>query len=409
MRGHNCCLPVGYFRDGPKHAVLNGVGVHTNSTVLDAAPSGLRHGAHRRRHAYGRVAARTLSVVLITTAIIAPLLPTLAGAQDTAAAPAPKRIGGAVGKILDGIGRLAGTPAERQARARANGTSAHAQLQVVGTPTFTGGDTALVARLHADTGTVRIASSGTCGASRVCAAGWDLRVVSVTLPASEIGAHSVVPITVEIENRGRTTSPVSEVQLCAGDPGRPCSAKLDLTPLPPLASGARLRIVRHTTSTDATGPLEVQAIIDPDHATGEVNRSNNVVASGSFSVVDPTLEFVGIDAQPESGADGMEGITISVRNPSMYVPTMPTQLEFVGPFDNGGHTNTSLYTMDFPALAPRQILRMTIRVQVGTDTGLTGYIYGRGYLSMFLDPTHQWGRRAIQGDVSFHVPAPRTP
>lgn len=341
-----------------------------------------------------------VGVVALSSLILCPgAMAQAAGAAD----PPPRRIGGTVGKILDGLGRLGGTPAkgQPQGRVQGNGTSAHAQLQVIGTPTVSGGDTALIARLHADTGTVRIAPSGPCGASRVCSPGWDLRVVSVTLPASEIGAHSFVPITVEVENRGRTASPVSEVQLCAGDPGRPCTAKLDLVPLPSLASGERLRVVRRTTSTDATGPLEVQAIIDPDHATAEANRSNNTGSSIPFAVLEPALEFVAIDPQPESTAEGYETVTFAVRNPSTYVPSAPTKLLFQGPFT--GRNNGALYTMDFPALAPRQILRTTVRVLIADANGNTGAVYGKGYFSMILDPTREWNRGWIQGDVAYHA------
>lgn len=309
----------------------------------------------------------------------------------TAFTTAGAQIGGTLGKILNGLGKIAGPPPP---------------VQIVGRAAMSGGDSALVARLRADTSTTRTTATTPCGSQRLCTPGWDLRVVSAAPPAAEVPAGTPIPITVDVENRGRAPAPASEVQICSGDAREPCQSKLELVPLPALASGEHIRLVRKLMSGDAYGtPRVIAAIIDPDNATGEANRNNNTGVSTPFQVEQPQLEIVGMQADPQTAADGTERISIAIRNPSMSVPTPPTQLCICRrPYASNGD---SQYTLDFPALAPRQTISFTARVRV-VEPKQTGT--WDTWLYVAIDPSNKYHWRDMQPysqSTQFHVVAGR--
>lgn len=201
------------------------------------------------------------------------------------------------------------------------------------------------------------------------------------MPASELPANAAVPVTVEIVNRGRASSPASEVQLCSGQPAASCQAKLELIQLPPLASGERMHIVRHALTGGATDdPLVFSAVIDPDNATGEVNRTNNTGVSAPATVMLPALEIVGLQPDARSASDGTVGVAIAIRNPSSNLPSPKTKLQFGRTCCFGWGANDQ-YSIDFPSLAPRQVLAFNLRVFVPKQQ------YGKTeWIDIQLDP-----------------------
>lgn len=285
-------------------------------------------------------------------------------AVTAAPIPVSAQIGGTLGKILNGLGKVGSTPPP---------------IQLVGKPVLQGGDTAMAARFRLDTVTTRIASTSACGTARVCAPGWDLRLVSVTVPAAELPAQAAIPVTVEIVNRGRVSSPASEVQLCSGTPGATCQSELELIPLPPLASGERMHIVRHALTGSATDqPIVFSAVIDPDNSTGEVNRANNTAVSVPAKVAVPALEIVGLQPDAETAADGTIGVAVAIRNPSFNLPSPQTTIRFGDWMGEWG--GNPLYSLDFPALAPRQVMGFNLRIFGATSTE------GSGRISLSVDP-----------------------
>jgi hypothetical protein len=179
-----------------------------------------------------------------------------------------------------------------------------------------------------DTAPKRIAQA--CGTARVCVPGWDLRLVSVRLPAAEVPRNVRVPVTLVVENRGRTAAPVSEVQICA-EARTPCGALVASVPVPALGPGEQLRVVVPYQSPGSDDALiRLFALIDPDNATKESNRTNNAGQSEFAHTRRPSVVIAGIETPREVGPDGELPIVLRVRNPSAIIPAPATVVTLRG-------------------------------------------------------------------------------
>jgi CARDB len=274
--------------------------------------------------------------------------------------------------VLQGLGRMArpDSAARRGARTPSRpGTGGAVRLlssSVDGPDTLTG-------RLLADTALAGVLPGVPCGARRSCVPGWDLRVVRVTLPGRAVPAARRCTVVTEIENRGRSAAPASEVRLCMTVGGalggcQHAMLALDVLPVPALAPGATARLVYVAQLTD---PNEYQgwtvvAEIDPDEATAEANRANNAGRSTPTDSRLPELQWLAVDLPPTATVGHPLRVTLRVRNKSAVATSEPTDLQFSGanscpyptPNEWGGGPNRLI----LPAIAPRQTLTMTVEL-----------------------------------------------
>ncbi|MBA3670401.1 MAG: hypothetical protein H0W68_00060 [Gemmatimonadaceae bacterium] len=244
----------------------------------------------------------------------------------------------------------------------AAGRSGSVGVEVVSGPTFDGPDT-ISARFLADTGTVRVTPTTRCGKGRICAPGYDLRAVALSAAGPELPAATPARLTVSIENRGTATSPTSEFEVCqsSGSSDAPCDKRLDVISIPPLLSGEAIRFTR-AFQLDA-GTRWLIARIDPDRATEETNRTNNVVAL-AVKLTHPALALISVEVPRTSPLNRPLPLVFHIRNKSLVASSLSTEMElaqssgFWGCDDPTGTASTRRFPV--PALGPRQSVTIGI-------------------------------------------------
>lgn len=217
-----------------------------------------------------------------------------------------------------------------------------------------GADT-IGSRFEGPAGTTRKAPSGACGTQRLCTPDPDLRVVEVALKGSQLPSDKPVHVAVTVENRARTPSAPSELQLCYSDNSRTCAEKVDLLEVPPLGSGERITFSR---SQAVAGRQSVRflAQLDPERVTVDRDRGNDARASDEANIVFPEMQVVRI-VIPDTVSPRLGGIpmTVTVRNKSFVTASPVVDLEFGADYGwRCGWGNNSSATVTVPRLAPRQ-------------------------------------------------------
>lgn len=261
------------------------------------------------------------------------------------------------------------------------------------------GSDSLAQRFALDTGLVRTPAVGACGAARTCVAGFDLRVLRVTLPGPLVPAGARIVVTTEVENRGRIAAPVSEIRLCLVQlPQTSCGRMmLDAVPLPALGPGEHI-VVRHAlelpTKDRETTNWAVAAEVDPDRTLGERDVTNNAAVSAPTAGRLPTLQLLTVDLPTDARAGAALPVTLAVRNTSTVASSPATDLQISG----GLGCPSPIYQVTFgggpyrlavPALAPRQTA--TYRVLL-SDAGRC-HTTSPARLTLRVDPDQRgaWG------------------
>jgi hypothetical protein len=328
------------------------------------APSRLR--SDRRTSPLGRVAAALPTSALPVAALVSLL----------SAAPLAAQTGGAVTVVRQTVEPAAGT------------------APAVGAP---GG-----AASAPDSGETRTRATTPCGTARLCVAGWDLRVVGVTLPDTLVGSGARVAAATVVENRGRLASPASEVRLCLNGYLQACGRPLATLPLPALASGERVRLAVPVAVADLppTGDdrWTVAAVVDPDRATGEGDRTNNAGRSRPFALELPALQVLALEvpASVRRGARALP-VTVRVRNASLVAPSPATELQLGDDARSCHYTwgNAAATRVAVPALAPRQVWAASLVVRddhIG-DTGCVDTDKNAVMVTLDPDERGRWAER----------------
>lgn len=268
------------------------------------------------------------------------------------------------------------------------------------------GSDSLARRFAIDTGVTIARTSGTCGVSRVCAPGWDLRVARVALPGPLVPTGGTVVITAEVENRGRQPAPPSEVRFCFAQAGFAtlsdqvgCGRRmLDAVAVPALAPGEHA-LVRHAIELPVKDHevegWAVEAEVDPDNTLGEHDRSNNAARSAQAASRLPTLQMLTADVPAEGRAGTPLPITVAVRNTSTVATSPATELQLAGNLWCVGGVSASWgggpNRVAVPALAPRQVVTYHLLVP---DAARCRSAVSEPYLALTLDPDRRahWGQ-----------------
>lgn len=210
-----------------------------------------------------------------------------------------------------------------------------------------------------------IPAPGPCGTARACVPGFDLRAVRVMLPAQAFAVDQNTVATVEIENRGRSASPPSELVVkrqYSNDQG----GRYDVPSVP--AGGKVIMRTPYRMGTEERDEYSVVAQIDPDNATGEVNRDNNEIMSAPVRVELPAFEWLTVAAPSPVSSGSRIPLHIVIRNASRAANTPATDLTFGTYSSCSGLTYLTASTtrVDVPPLAPHGTFDVTMLVPTGT-------------------------------------------
>jgi len=207
-----------------------------------------------------------------------------------------------------------------------------------------------------------------CSATRACGATFDLRVRSIT-PPPVIAPGVEVPVTIVIDNAGRTPSPAADVALCRGleySRAKCSGPAADLFTLPELAPGQTATITRALKLQDVTDAFPVAVVIDPDGMLTEKIRGNNAKAADAPTAVEmPKLEKMDFRAPAEqlTVSQREEGVTFvwRLRNPGRIA--LVTPLAFVVSYGEDGACQLQPIKRRFemPAIPPRAVVTVAVR------------------------------------------------
>lgn len=219
------------------------------------------------------------------------------------------------------------------------------------------GEDTVSARFRGDTGMTRTKATAACGTQRACAPGWDLRVSQVTVPGQLVPRGRPLHLTIVVENRGRAEAPAAEAALCFSQ-GHVCDERIDIVPIPALASGERLTVARYVETGGQHRDGVVRVEIDPDRIAGTTNRDNDTGVSGRIRTVSPELQWVAIEVPAKVASGQLLPVRLRVRNKSTVAGSEPVEVQLgyvttscVGSVPVGGD---SQHRVTLPALAPRQ-------------------------------------------------------
>jgi len=253
-----------------------------------------------------------------------------------------------------------------------------------------------------------------CGQTLACVDGWDLRVVNVSLPASRLPAAEEALVEVEIQNRGREQSHASEVQLCrvgsGSTRGTHCGESLGLVTLPPMRSGETTQLRQLVRLPSSEGDHRIRALIDPDGATVEVDRDNNVGTSESFSTERPGLQWLSFDAGGPYRRPGPIIVNFEVRNESFAAATDSIEVQ---PSKHGGglsHLQETGYRFVIPPLGPRETYSGSVTLRNAIRPGVA--INGNRRFNLSVDPdrrqewTNRSGRHTRSVRLTFDLRCP---
>lgn len=258
------------------------------------------------------------------------------------------------------------------------------------------GEDTLSARFRLDQqDTVPRRSTRACGPARACVTGWDLALAGVSVPGPEVPQGTPLPVTVAVENRGRVASPVSELMLCLGEvwsDGYQCAQRGAVVTLPALAPGETIRLVLGFPLDQQRHEGTVIAVVDPDSATTERNRANNVRPSTRFATVLAEYQWLGVEIPPTGRAGQPVPVTLRIRNKS-WAATTP-QVEFLvggGPGCQYGHDSEHRLTV--PPIGPRQTVMVRFKVVDAAKMNVDYCSTEPRQMLLIVDPDnrHQWG------------------
>lgn len=250
-----------------------------------------------------------------------------------------------------------------------------------------------------DTGTTVLAPAAPCGPQRACAAGWDLRVVSVTLPGPEVPAGAPFVARVEVENRGRVAAPASEATLCLTRYTSEACAKPEtvvaIVPLPTLGPGERA-VIRRTAEVPERA-LETQgwivvAEVDREGATPEASRANNVGRSAAVAARLPALQFHTVELPEAPRVSAALPVTLRLRNTSAVAASRPTDLQLAGYVEcglssaawGGGPNRVAV-----PAIGPGASFLLRVVAPDAAGRCSAQYPPRRATLKLAVDPDHR--------------------
>lgn len=326
------------------------------------------------------------ALLVATTGLLLAVAP--AQAQD-AATPQPKKKKSGLGKVLDAVDKATRPPAGAGAGAAPGAgerPQAGAAIRVLSL-TVEGTDT-LAARFRVDSSTRIAKATVRCGAQRACPAGWDLRVLRTSVPGTLLPKADTFPLTVAIVNRGRVTAPASEMAVCLSG-GSDCGERLDIVPIPALASGDTLVLVRRFAldAHDRDGVVRVE--IDPDHVTEASDRTNDVGMTSRWSTTAPEFQWVAAEAPAATPAGKPLEVLLRIRNKSTVAASAPVELQLGNWSGCGFGGGDSRNRLVLPALQPRQ----TAVVRLHAVDFAAANCRGDAYFSVSVDPdrTAAWG------------------
>jgi hypothetical protein len=268
------------------------------------------------------------------------------------------------------------------------GTSSGGAIRVLST-TVEGEDT-VSARFSADTGTRRTKATEACGPRRACVPGWDLRVLQVTVPGPLVPRGQPLHLTTVVENRGLAAAPATEVALCYSR-GQTCDARIDILPIPSLASGERLTFARYvkTGGQDRDGVVRVE--IDLDRVTEASNRDNDAAVSAPFRTTSPELQWVALEVPPTLASGQAVPVRLRVRNKSTVAVSQSVEVQVA--YASGYCTYIGLegsqYRFVLPTLGPRQTAVVTLRFVEPINPGCVGD--GKLFVKVDPDGRQVWG------------------
>lgn len=217
-----------------------------------------------------------------------------------------------------------------------------------------------------ESSTRRIPATTPCGPSRLCTPAWDLRVVGLTADDSTVAPNGMLAARFTVENRGKVSSDASEVRLCIAS-GPRCLSEATEVPLPILQPGERVAVTHPVPSYsghDVAAPYSLLVRIDPDMATGEVNRANNDAMIGKIVIDTASLVIETFDVTPALRSDAKQvPVTLIVRNASKVASSRPASLQVGGVCGTNAPWSDMGTRLSVPALGPDQAWSATVSVR----------------------------------------------
>ncbi len=284
------------------------------------------------------------------------------------AKPCPKGLAGALCRFGKTVDKMDSTSHTRNDQGGAVG----AGIRIVSPPTLENADA--FSGKYDTSGTGIRREPRPCSSARACVTGWDLRALSLSAPSDTVPAISAFPVTIGIENRGKVSSPASEMVVCLtpaydSQPSR-CERRLALVEIPPLSGGERASVKQAVRLNKDETEFRIAAFIDPDNGTGELNRANNTALSATMNAAEPEIEWLSFDVPSTARKGAALPIRIRLRNRSFHAKTSPLELGF---FVAGENFNDARVHLPLPAIGPRQILSFEVLVG-GLDELIQGSV-----------------------------------
>lgn len=263
---------------------------------------------------------------------------------------------------------LPSTPSESSPGATTSATSSYSQSNavIVLQSRVTGGSGSALNR-PMDSSAKRVLGSTSCGTARLCAQGWDLRVVRIAVDDNVFAPGGFLQGHLAIENRGAAASEISEVRLCVSS-GIQCVGEPATVSVPVLASGERLDLSQPIPAyggRDVAPPYGVLAVIDPDKVTGESNRSNNeaVIRGVTLDTAALAVDVFEVPASLRDGASQLQA-AVTIRNASR-VASSPARSIQLGGWCGGYRTDWGdiATRVQIPPLGPSQSWSATLAIR----------------------------------------------